>query len=114
MEEEFPQHNPPASPSPPVSNALTAAGCHTIQLTLNPASTQRERLMPQLKASLPTRLPHFRCPSQVQVVNCASEQMAMNQRFMTPPLGFIKLFKWLTELRKPVYSLDYLFCLTEY
>ena len=99
------------SPSlpPPASNALTAVGCHTIQLSSN--STYPKTASDASGEGLsPTRLPHFRCQSEVQAVNCASEQMAVNQRFTWPlPWVWLNLFKWLTELRKPVYSLDYLF-----
>ena len=99
----------PPPPPPPASNAMTAVGCHTVQLSSN-------SIYPKTASDAsgegfsPTRLPHFGCRSQVQAVNCASEQMAINQRFTWPlPWVWLNLFKWLTELRKPVYSLDYLF-----
>ena len=70
----------PPLPPPPASNALTAAGYHTIQLSFN-SIYQKRASDASVEGLTPTRLPHFRCGSQVQVVNCASEQMAINQRF---------------------------------
>lgn len=79
----------PPLPPPPASNALTAAGYHTIQLSFN-SIYQKRASDASVEGLTPTRLPHFRCGSQVQVVNCASEQMAINQRF-TWPLPWVSL-----------------------
>lgn len=49
------------------------------------------------------------CQQEVRVVACTSEPLAMNSRFPRPLLGSIRLPEVLTKLRKPVYSLDYLF-----
>ena len=66
-------------------------------------------LDPTVRGSVPQRLPHIRCQSQVQVISCASDQWGtINQRFPTISLlGSINLLKWLPELRKPVHSVDH-------
>lgn len=47
---------------------------------------------------------------QIQVVSCASDQLAINWEVPTiPTWGLINLFDWLTESRKPNYFLDYRF-----
>lgn len=39
----------------------------------------------RVRSHEPPTLAHFRCHSQVQIVNCASDQLAINQRFPWPP-----------------------------
>lgn len=44
---------------------------------------------------------------QVQVVTCAVNQQAINQRFTSSLFGSVSLLEWVTEIRKTLYSLDY-------
>jgi len=47
--------------------------------------------------------------SQVKVVTCVSDQAAINQRFPRSHLGLSNFLERLSELREPIYSLDYWF-----
>ena len=77
------------------------------------SSTQFKHCILEI-ASDSTRMPHFRCQSQVQVITYTSDQPAVKQRFpTTPSLGLINLLKWLTELRKPIYSFDHQFIIKD-
>lgn len=53
-----------------------------------------------------TRRSPLQTPSQVQVVPCASERLAMNQRLHDPSSGLIRVRKQLGELRKTACWLD--------
>lgn len=65
----------------------------------------------QVKASVPQDcpLPQFRCQLQVQVVTCAFDCQAIDQRFPWPLLRFTDLLELLTQFRKTVYLLDHRF-----
>ena len=64
-------------------------GCH-LKFSLTPSSDFKHQL-------------------QVPVVNCTSDQPAINQRLPQPSPGFDNLVEQITELWKPVYTLDFQF-----
>ena len=65
----------------------------------------------ELRAQCHKTTLHFRCHLKTQIVTCASDRLAINQRFprFPPSLGSVNLLEWLTELRETFYLSDYHF-----
>ena len=88
-------------PTPP-SNSSTSAVFPAVPLNYDTTylETASDSTGQGLSLTRPSLSP-FRCQSQVQVVTCASDQLAVNWRFPWPTsLGLINLLEWLTELRE--------------
>ena len=92
------------------NDSLIPAGCPTIQLNSDTIYMEREGQIPQVKSSVIQDCP----PIQMPILSPGCHLNFWLSSFksevvMTPFLGFLNLLEHLTELRKPVYSLEYWF-----